>query len=165
MILFVVLVLFLKVLCLVDGDAKDEEDARSTKDILFDDVLCFVLSADFGLRVVTRKMTLVFDFNVTGSLTIQRLISRACGLYSHYYYYYYYYYYYVAVAVAFAVTAAIELGCTTRLFLLHPVSRGTSQTPRETLSRLARRVRPRVRTRLISPCYKIYLLSDQIGLE
>ena len=47
MILFVVLVLFLKVLCLIDGDAKDEEDARSTKDILFDDVLCFVLSADF----------------------------------------------------------------------------------------------------------------------
>jgi len=72
--------------------------------------------------------------------------------------------YYVGVAVA--VTAAIKLGCTTRLFLLRPVSsRGTSQTPRETLSRLARRVRPRVRTRLISPCYKIYLLSDQIGLE
>ena len=40
MILFVVLELFLKVLCLVDGDAEDEEDARSTKDILFDDVLC-----------------------------------------------------------------------------------------------------------------------------
>ena len=49
MILFVVLVLFFKVLCLADGDAKDEEDARSTKDILFDDVLCFVLSADFVL--------------------------------------------------------------------------------------------------------------------
>ncbi len=40
MILFVASVLFLKVLCLIDGDAKDEEDARSTKDILFDDVLC-----------------------------------------------------------------------------------------------------------------------------
>ena len=40
MILFVVLVLFLKMLCLIDGDAKEEEDARSTKDILFDDVLC-----------------------------------------------------------------------------------------------------------------------------
>ena len=40
MILFVGLVLFLKVLCLIDGDAKEEEDARSTKDILFDDVLC-----------------------------------------------------------------------------------------------------------------------------
>ena len=39
MILFVASVLFLKVLCLIDGDAKDEEDARSTKDILFDDVL------------------------------------------------------------------------------------------------------------------------------
>jgi len=111
MILFVVLELFLKVLCLVDGDAEDEEDARSTKDILFDDVLCFVLSADFGLRVVRRKMTL-FDFNVTGSLTIQRLISRACGLYSHYYYYYYYYYYcyYYYYAVAVAITAAIKLG-------------------------------------------------------
>ena len=51
-------------------------------------------------------MTL-FDFNVTGSLTIQLPSSRACGLYSHYYYYYYYYYY---VAVAVAVTAAIKLG-------------------------------------------------------
>ena len=40
MILFVASVLFLKVLCLIDGDAKDEEDARSTKDIVFDDVLC-----------------------------------------------------------------------------------------------------------------------------
>ena len=42
MILFVASVLFLKVLCLIDGDAKDEEDARSTKDIVFDDVLCVV---------------------------------------------------------------------------------------------------------------------------
>ena len=81
MILFVVLELFLKVLCLVDGDAKDEEDAWSTKDILFDDVLCFVLSADFGLRVVRRKMTL-FDFNVTGSLTIQRLVARVRSIFS-----------------------------------------------------------------------------------
>ena len=40
MILFVVVVLVLLMLCLIDGDAKDEEDARSTKDILFDDVLC-----------------------------------------------------------------------------------------------------------------------------
>jgi hypothetical protein len=81
MILFVASVLFLKVLCLIDGDAKDEEDARSTKDILFDDVLCFVLSADFGLRVVRRKMTL-FDFNVTGSLTIQRLVARVRSIFS-----------------------------------------------------------------------------------
>ena len=166
MILFVVLELFLKVLCLVDGDAKDEEDARSTKDILFDDVLCFVLSADFGLRVVRRKMTL-FDFNVTGSLTIQRLVARVRSIFS--------------LLLLLVVLLLLLLLCcccccccyhrgyqtwfTTRLFLLRPVSRGTSQTPRETLSRMARRVRPRVRTRLISPGYKIYLLSDHIGLE
>ena len=48
MILFVVviLVLFLplKMLALADGDAKDEEDARSTKDILFDDEKCVLCS-------------------------------------------------------------------------------------------------------------------------
>ena len=165
MILFVVLELFLKVLCLVDGDAKDEEDARSTKDILFDDVLCFVLSADFGLRVVRRKMTL-FDFNVTGSLTIQRLVARVRSIFS------------LLLLLLLVLLLLLLLCCccccyhrgyqtwfTTRLFLLRPVSRGTSQTPRETLSRMARRVRPRVRTFLISPGYKIYLLSDQIGLE
>ena len=48
MILFVVVisVLFLplKMLVLADGDAKDEEDARSTKDILFDAMLCVLCS-------------------------------------------------------------------------------------------------------------------------
>jgi len=160
----VILVLFLplKMLALADGDAKDEEDARSTKDILFDDVVCFVFSADFVLRVVRRKMTLVFDFNVTESLTIQRLVARVRSIFSL-----------LLLLLLLLLLCCCCCYChrgyqtwfTTRLFLLRPVSRGTSQTPRETLSRLARRVRPRVRTRLISPGYKIYLLSDQVDLE
>ena len=61
MILFVASVLFLKVLCLIDGDAKDEEDARSTKDILFDDVLCVLCYPPTCLSC-EEETIVVFDF-------------------------------------------------------------------------------------------------------
>ena len=165
MILFVASVLFLKVLCLIDGDAKDEEDARSTKDILFDDVLCVLCYPPTCLSCEENDSSIRFsrDGKPYDSTTY---FARVRSIFS------------LLLLLLLVLLLLLLLCCccccyhrgyqtwfTTRLFLLRPVSRGTSQTPRETLSRMARRVRRRVRTFLISPGYKIYLLSDQIGLE